>query len=64
MQINTRIFRRILTEQSAEAASKIRIAAVKAIIETMKETYRFGDFDLKYIEGCADARLEYFLREI
>lgn len=53
MQIDTRIFRRIVLEKQEE----IKRAAIKAIADTMEETVRFGTFRRDYVEGCAEDRL-------
>ena len=58
MEIKTRVFQRILTERMADAAARVRRAAVKAIADTMEETARFGCFGRDYVEGCAEHRLE------
>ncbi|MBE7466923.1 MAG: hypothetical protein HS116_25920 [Planctomycetes bacterium] len=53
MQIGTQVFRRVVQERE----ELIRLAAIKAIADTMQETTRFGCFDRAYIEQCAAKRL-------
>jgi hypothetical protein len=51
VQMETRIFRRVVEEQK----EKVRRAAVRAIADTMQETYRFGfagrDFAIDRAKG-------------
>ena len=53
MQINTRVFERIVQE----AKNTIKRAAIKSIADTMEETVRFGCFKRPYVERCAEDRL-------
>lgn len=58
MQMDTAVFRRILTEKE----QRLKDAATAAIAETMRETVRFGAFSEDYVAGCARDRLEARLR--
>lgn len=54
MQIDTRVFERIVQETK----ETIKRAAIKSIADTMEETVRFGVFERVYIERCAYDRLK------
>jgi hypothetical protein len=43
---------------------KLKQAAIQAIADTMAETVRFGSFDRKYIEACAERRLKESLAKL
>lgn len=61
--LGTAVFHRILLEREEQASKKIYNAAVKALKDTMqKETVRFGTFGSEYVEGCAQDRLEFYIR--
>lgn len=54
MEIDTRVFRRIVSE----ARDKVRSVAIVMIADTMEETVRFGTFSRPYVEDCAIRRMD------
>lgn len=56
MQIDTRVFERIAKEN--------RKAAIKSIADLMEQTCRFGTFNRKYVENCAEAFFDTTVKDV